>query len=67
MTASDNSWNAIATAPFDRDLELGVMEGSDVHALVFACRRTMGGWINATTRQRVPVHPSHWRLWSDRD
>lgn len=66
MTTADTSWKAIATAPLDRDLELGVMEGSSVHALVFACRRVRDDWINSTTQARVPVRPTHWREWSDR-
>jgi hypothetical protein len=58
-------WQAIATAPLDRDLELAVIENSGIHALVFPCRRIMGGWINATTRKRVSVDPTHWREWAE--
>jgi hypothetical protein len=46
-------WEDISTAPFDRELELAVVERNSVHALVFACRRIFGGWINAQTNQRV--------------
>ncbi len=59
-------WKPITSAPFDCDLELAVIEGSGVHPLVFACRRVVGGWINAATRERVPVHPTHWRDWGDK-
>jgi hypothetical protein len=55
-------WEDISTAPFDRDLELAVIEGR-VHQLVFACRRAPGGWINPQTNQRIVVSPTHWRLW----
>jgi hypothetical protein len=56
-------WETISTAPFDRDLELAVIEVDRVHQLIFACRRTQNGWINAQTNQRVIVDPTHWRPW----
>ena len=57
-------WEDISIAPFGRDLELAVIEGSSLHALVFACRRAHSGWINAQTNQRVIVSPTHWRRWA---
>jgi hypothetical protein len=56
-------WNPIASAPFAKDLELSVIERSEVHALMFPCRRTARGWINSTTQSAVSVAPTHWRLW----
>jgi len=56
-------WNPIATAPFDRDLELAVIDASGAHSLVFPCRRDLGGWINAQTKSRIAVQPTHWRAW----
>jgi hypothetical protein len=38
-------WKPISTAPFDRDLELAVIDTDGPHALVFPCRRTLGGWL----------------------
>lgn len=60
-------WENISTAPFNRDLEVAVIEGDSLHALVFACRRTLGGWIRAKTRERLTVNPTHWRPWADSD
>jgi hypothetical protein len=57
-------WQPIVCAPFDRDLELAVIEADVVHALVFPCRRTLGGWIDAQSAQRVEVDPTHWRAWA---
>ncbi len=59
-------WHPIATAPFDRDLELAVIGYEGPHGLVFACRRVLGGWINAETKKLVDVGPTHWREWRDR-
>jgi hypothetical protein len=56
-------WKPISTAPFDRDLELAVVDRDGPHALVFPCRRILGGWLKVETKQRVDVHPTHWRDW----
>jgi hypothetical protein len=56
-------WQKISTAPFHRDLELAVVEGDHVYALVFACRRTASGWVKVPSMERVVVSPTHWRLW----
>jgi len=58
-------WQRINTAPFDRDLELAVIDYDGVHALAFACRRVLGSWIKAETTQRIEVQPTHWREWQD--
>jgi hypothetical protein len=58
-------WQPISIAPFDRDIELAVRDGGDLHALVFPCRRILGGWVNAATKERICVNPTHWRHWSD--
>jgi hypothetical protein len=60
-------WEDVSTAPYDCDLELAVIDGNRVHALIFACRRTASGWVKAATRERVFVSPTHWRLWSARN
>ncbi len=57
-------WQEISTAPFNRDLELAVIEGDRVYALVFACRRTASGWFKVPSSERVVVSPTHWRLWT---
>ena len=54
-------WQPIATVPFDRDLELAVIDADESHALVFPCRRTTDGWVKSATEQNV--HPTHWREW----
>jgi hypothetical protein len=55
-------WKPIDTAPFDRDVELAVIDSSGVHALAFPCRRVFGGWVNAQTKKRLYyLLPTHWR------
>jgi len=57
-------WQPISTTPYDRELELAVINTVDTRALVFPCRRTAWGWINAETKVRVDVSPTHWRPWA---
>jgi hypothetical protein len=56
-------WKPISSAPFDCDLELAVIDYDGEHALVFPCRRILGGWIDIKTNHRIEVRPTHWREW----
>jgi hypothetical protein len=56
-------WEPITTAPYDGELELAVIDVDGEHCLVFPCRRTLGGWLNAETGARIDVRPTHWRTW----
>jgi len=58
-------WRPIVTAPFDRDLEVAVIDYYGTHTLVFPCRRILNGWLKSGTQERVNVHPTHWREWDD--
>jgi hypothetical protein len=61
-------WQPISNAPFDRDLELAVIDDDGPHALIFPCRRALGGWTKAETKERtkerIDVRPTHWRAWA---
>lgn len=57
------TWEEITMAPYDRDIELAVIEGDSVCPLVFACRRVLNGWTKVPTGERVAVSPTHWRPW----
>lgn len=56
-------WQPISTAPLGRDLELAVIDDDGPHALVFACRRIVGGWMKVESKERLDVRPTHWREW----
>ncbi len=57
-------WQQVSNAPFERDLELAVIDDSGiVHALVFPCRRILNGWMKVETKERLDVRPTHWREW----
>ncbi len=56
-------WEPAETAPFDRDLELAVINEDGENSLVFPCRRTELGWQHARTWQLLDIDPTHWRDW----
>jgi hypothetical protein len=60
-------WKLIETAPFDRDLELAMIDPTGAHAVAFPCRRlTDSGWIDVETNKQVCfyyIRPTHWRDW----
>jgi hypothetical protein len=58
-------WQAIGSAPFDADIGLAVLDEAGTHALAFPCRRILCGWINADTKERVDVRPTHWCAWTE--
>ncbi|OKO72637.1 hypothetical protein [Bradyrhizobium sp. NAS96.2] len=57
------TWEAVATPPFDRDLELAFIEGNAIHKLVLPRRRILGGWMKAGTIESILVQPTLWRAW----
>ncbi|MEJ2376063.1 MAG: hypothetical protein P8Y53_13380 [Pseudolabrys sp.] len=48
---------------FERPSLLAVINYDGTHALVFPCRRVVGGWVKAETRARLDIRPTHWRHW----
>jgi hypothetical protein len=68
MTAppyDNDGWRPITEAtPFDSDLELAVIDGDNVSALVFPCRRSSAGWVKSADKQWLDVRPTHWRPWA---
>jgi len=58
-------WHPILTAPLGRNLQLSVHENEEVHSLVFPCRQTERGWVDASKGTPVLVDPTHWREWAD--
>jgi hypothetical protein len=58
-------WHEISTAPFNRDLELAVIDTKGARPLTFPCRRVLGGWVKADTGKRINLCPTHWRDWTN--
>jgi hypothetical protein len=53
-------WRDIATAPFDRAIELAVIDG-DIGVLGYPCLRHGDAWFDAQTLRQVSVAATHWR------
>ena len=60
-----DKWWTVSIAPQNVDLEVCVMDRHEVHALVFPVRKSGDTWLDASTRARVDVEPTHWRVWTD--
>ena len=58
-------WLPDSIAPLDADLEVCVMDKNGVHALVFPVRKSETDWVDASTKKRIDIQPTHWRKWTD--
>jgi hypothetical protein len=58
-------WLPVSIAPSESDLEVCVIDKGEVYALIFPCRWNGGDWIDASTKKRIDIDPTHWRLWAD--
>jgi hypothetical protein len=61
MTAPSQARLRAGDAPFDRDLELAVIDEDGEHALIFACRRIDDGWVKSDMGAWLSVERTHWR------
>jgi hypothetical protein len=59
--ATASEWRDISTAPFDRAIELAVIDG-EISVLGSSCLRQADGWLNAETLKPVTVTATHWRF-----
>ncbi len=56
-------WQPIATAPAHVELELSIYDKGEYHALAFPSQRDGSGWRDVRANRRLPLEPTHWRLW----
>jgi hypothetical protein len=54
-------WKPIESAPPDQVVELQVADAFGPYTLNFPCLLTEDGWVNANSRGRLEVEPTHWR------
>ena len=55
-----NEWREIASAPFDREIEVAFIE-RDVNVPGSPCLRHGNGWLDAETLRPIKVTATHWR------
>jgi len=58
-------WLRVSIAPSDADLRVCVMDKHGVHALVFPIRKSGTEWVDASTKKRIDIRPTHWRKWTE--
>jgi len=58
---NNGTWKPIESAPTDRSVELQVVDQFGLYKLGFPCRLTNAGWVNANSKGRLTVKPTHWR------
>ena len=63
--AMPEKWLPVSIAPSDTDLEVSVMDKNGVHALIFPARKVGTNWVDASTKKRIDIEPTHWRVWSE--
>jgi hypothetical protein len=56
-------WLPVSIAPYDIDLEVGVMDRHGVHGFIFPVRKSGTDWVDVSTKKRIDVEPTHWRRW----
>jgi hypothetical protein len=55
-----NEWREIGSAPFDREIEVAIVE-DDVRMASGLRLRRADGWIDSETLQPVQMKATHWR------
>jgi hypothetical protein len=60
-----DKWLPVSIAPSDGDLEVCVINGREIHALIFPCRKSGPDWVDAATKKPIAIQPTHWRIWNE--
>jgi len=55
-----DKWLPVSIAPPDIDLVVCVIGWHGTHALVCPCRRSGTEWVDASTKKRLDIEPTHW-------
>jgi hypothetical protein len=63
--ALPDKWLPVAIAPSDIDLEVCVMDGREIHALIFPCQKSGTQWVDTATKKPIDIQPTHWRKWDE--
>jgi hypothetical protein len=55
-----NDWRELASAPFDREIELAFIDGN-INVSRGPCLRHGDGWLDVETLRPVEIAATHWR------
>ena len=60
--ADKYDWLPIDTAPLEEEVTLLVTDGrGDPYRIPYPCKRTVGGWVNASKGTALAVRPIQWK------
>jgi hypothetical protein len=63
MHSLPTKWLPVSIAPADGELEVCVMDERGLHVLAFTVRKSGADWVDAVTKKRIDLAPTHWRPW----
>ena len=66
LVDGSRNWHPVSTAPFNRDVEVRIVDAKGLGVAPFPCRQTTSGWINADLYVRMELIPVAWRPWPKR-
>jgi hypothetical protein len=58
-------WLPVSIAPKNAGLEVCVIDKRGIHALVYPVHKRGTVWVDATTKKRIDIEPTHWRKWNE--
>jgi len=58
-----SKWLSVSNAAADGELEVCVMDKRGLHVLAFPVRESGADWVDAVTKKRIDLAPTHWRPW----
>jgi hypothetical protein len=58
-------WLPVSIAPQNANLEVCVIDKRGIHALVHPVHKRGTDWVDAATKKRIDIEPTHWRKWDE--
>jgi hypothetical protein len=57
-----SKWLSVSITPADGELEVCVMDKRGLHVLAFPVRKSGTDWVDAVSKRRINLVPTHWRM-----
>jgi hypothetical protein len=65
IESKSDKWLPVSIAPPDTLVEVSVIDNTGLqHALMFPCCKSGNEWVDALSKHRMGIQPTHWRKWS---
>jgi hypothetical protein len=64
IESKSDKWLPVSIAPPDTLVEVSVIDNKGLqHALMFPCCKSGNEWVDALSKHRMDIQPTHWRTW----